>query len=104
MTELMSPRRRLVITALLFAVLLVLLLPYLWLILTSFKDRVDIFSGDPFAAFAPTLENYREAFAERGFLRNLVNSMIVAAGRPSRRWSSACPRATPCRGPGGAAA
>ncbi len=80
MTELMSRRRRLVITALLFLVLLVLLLPYVWLILTSFKDRVDIFSGDPFAGFVPTLDNYREAFLERGFLRNLANSMIVAAG------------------------
>jgi multiple sugar transport system permease protein len=80
MSELMSRRRRLVLTAVLFVVLAVLLVPYLWLILTSFKDRVDIFSGDPFAAFTPTLDNYVEAFGERGFLRNLANSVVVAAG------------------------
>jgi multiple sugar transport system permease protein len=80
MTELMSRRRRLVVTSALLIVLLVLLVPYLWLILTSFKDRVDIFSGDPFSAFAPTLDNYATAFGERGFLRNLMNSVIVAAG------------------------
>ena len=80
MTELMSRRRRLVVTSVLLVVLIVLLVPYLWLILTSVKDRVDIFSGDPFASFAPTLDNYATAFGERGFLRNLMNSVIVAAG------------------------
>ena len=69
MTDLVTRRQRRIVTLALVVVLGVLLLPYVWLILTSFKDRVDIFNGDPFAAFAPTLENYRVAFAEKGFLK-----------------------------------
>ncbi len=51
----------------------------MWLILTSFKTRADIFSGDPFQIFAPTLDNYRVAFLQKGFLRNLGNSAVIAA-------------------------
>lgn len=80
MTDLVTRRQRRIVTIALVIVLGVLLLPYVWLILTSIKDRVDIFSGNPFGAFAPTLENYRVAFVEKGFLRNLVNSTIIAAG------------------------
>jgi multiple sugar transport system permease protein len=56
----------------------VLLLPYLWLVLTSLKTRNDIFSGDVFSAFSPTLDNFRVAFIQKGFARNLLNSAIVA--------------------------
>jgi multiple sugar transport system permease protein len=51
----------------------------MWLILTSFKSRTDIFSGDILSGFTPTLNNFREAFVEKDFLRNLMNSTIVAA-------------------------
>lgn len=80
MTDLVTRRQRRLVTIALLIVLSVLLLPYVWLILTSLKDRVDIFNGDPFAAFTPTLENYRVAFVEKGFVKNLVNSTIIAAG------------------------
>lgn len=59
------------------ALILVYLSPILWLVLTSFKDRVDIFSSAPTLFFAPTLENYRQAFMEKGFTDNLLNSAIV---------------------------
>jgi multiple sugar transport system permease protein len=71
-----SRRRALTIT--LAVVLLLMLLPYAWLILTSLKSRADIFSGDVFGAFTPTLENYRLAFIQKGFARNLLNSTIIA--------------------------
>ena len=51
--------------------------PFVWEILTSFKTRADIFSGDLFAAFAPTIDNYVTAFGQKGFTRNLVNSAII---------------------------
>ena len=70
--------RRRALTIVLAAILLLMLLPYVWLILTSFKTRNDIFSGDALAAFTPTLDNYRTAFLDKGFLRNLGNSAIVA--------------------------
>lgn len=72
-----SSRRR-ALTLVLALVLLVMLLPYVWLILTSLKTRADIFSGNPFDLFIPTLDNYRVAFIEKGFLRNLWNSTLIA--------------------------
>ncbi|MEO5939310.1 MAG: carbohydrate ABC transporter permease [Candidatus Limnocylindrales bacterium] len=71
--------RQRLLTLVLAIVLLVLLLPYVWLILTSLKSRNDIFSGDVFGGFAPTLENFRMAFIQKGFAKNLLNSTIVAA-------------------------
>jgi len=55
-----------------------LLLPYLWLIITSFKSRVDTFAIPPSLTFQPTLDNYTTAFIAKGFLSNLRNSIIVA--------------------------
>ncbi|WP_136056136.1 carbohydrate ABC transporter permease [Microbacterium sp. K24] len=59
------------------ALILVYLSPIIWLVLTSFKDRVDIFSSAPSLFFVPTLENYREAFLQKGFTDNLINSAVV---------------------------
>jgi multiple sugar transport system permease protein len=64
--------------ALLLILLFVILAPYLWLLLTSFKDRVDAFAIPPKLVFVPTLENYRVAFLEKGFLGNILNSAVVA--------------------------
>ena len=78
----MMPRtavgRQRLLTLVLAVVLVLLLLPYVWLILTSLKSRNDIFSGDVFGGFAPTLENFRMAFIQKGFAKNLLNSTIVA--------------------------
>lgn len=71
-------RRRLT-SVVLAAVLLLMLLPYLWLILTSFKTRAAIFSLDIFAGFTPTIDNYVTAFGQKGFAKNLLNSTIIAA-------------------------
>lgn len=75
-------RRRVlgIITGVVAAVLmLVYLSPIIWLVLTSFKDRLDIFSSAPTIFFTPTLDNYIEAFVEKGFTDNLVNSAVVGA-------------------------
>ncbi len=78
MISMSAAARRRALAVGLAAILMVMLLPYAWLILTSLKTRNDIFSGDVFAAFRPTLDNYQVAFVQKGFLRNLVNSTIVA--------------------------
>ena len=57
----------------------VILAPYLWLVLSSFKDRVDAFAVPPKLFFEPTLDNYVTAFGQKGFTQNLLNSMIVSA-------------------------
>lgn len=59
--------------------LLIVLLPYFWLILTSFKTRVDSFAIPPKLIFTPTLDNYYEAFISKGMLSNLRNSVVVMA-------------------------
>jgi multiple sugar transport system permease protein len=59
-------------------ILLLMLTPYVWLALTSLKNRVDIFSIPPKFIFIPTLDNYRVAFLEKDFLNNLRNSVFVS--------------------------
>jgi len=75
-------RRRTKVTITYVAVLVILLIiltPYIWLILTSFKDRVDAFAIPPKVLFSPTLENYQVAFGQKGFTQNLINSAAVAS-------------------------
>jgi multiple sugar transport system permease protein len=59
---------------------IVVLSPYFWLLETSFKTRVDAFAIPPKIFFHPTLSNYTVAFINKGFLHNLYNSVIIAAG------------------------
>lgn len=68
---------QIVLGILVAALILLYLSPIIWLVVTSFKDRVDIFSSAPSLFFTPTLENYRQAFLEKGFTDNLLNSTIV---------------------------
>lgn len=59
----------------------VFLLPIAWLVLLSFKPRLEIFAWPPrFYGFAPTLENYAAVLGgARSFLPALANSLAVAA-------------------------
>lgn len=75
-----TPRRALVTTLSVLipaGLMLAYLSPIAWLVLTSFKNRVDIFSSSPTLFFTPTLANYVEAFVAKGFTENLVNSAVV---------------------------
>lgn len=68
-----------VIYAFLIIYIFITLLPYAWLIVTSFKTRVDAFAMPPKWIFDATFSNYREAFVDKGFLLNLRNSLIVTS-------------------------
>lgn len=72
-------RRQAITFGLLLVLLLIILVPYVWLLMTSFKDRVDAFAIPPKLLFTPTLENYRAAFLDKGFIANVVNSAVVAS-------------------------
>lgn len=61
-------------------VVLVSLLPYLWMVGTAFKPRVDSVSATPKVFFSPTLEHFTAAFVDGPFLRAGVNSLIVSVG------------------------
>jgi multiple sugar transport system permease protein len=56
------------------------LLPFLWMVLGSFKTTVDFLSYPPVWLFRPTLDNYRQVFADNAFLQYLLNSTVVAVG------------------------
>lgn len=57
--------------------IIVTLLPYLWLVITSFKTKLDAFSIPPKFVFKPILSNYYDVFIKGGMLANLKNSIIV---------------------------
>ena len=55
------------------------LFPLIWMLLTSFKSRPDIFSRIPNFVFTPTLDNYSALFANSDFVGALMNSVKVAS-------------------------
>jgi multiple sugar transport system permease protein len=61
-------------------VVLAMMLPFLWMVLGSFKTARDFLSFPPVWLFRPTLHNYADVFADNAFLRYVLNSTIVAAG------------------------
>jgi multiple sugar transport system permease protein len=61
-------------------VILALMLPFLWMVLGSFKTARDFLAFPPVWLFRPTLANYVEVFADNQFARYILNSTIVAAG------------------------
>ncbi|EKD69611.1 MAG: hypothetical protein ACD_47C00065G0002 [uncultured bacterium] len=67
--------------ALLAVCLAATLLPFVWMLSTSFKDTSEIFTKSPvFIPKTPTLQNYRELFVRVDFLMHFLNSVIVATG------------------------
>jgi len=71
-----------------YAVTAVYVFPVLWIVLTAFKDRVDVFAMPPKLLFAPTLDNFRRVFIDVSaltgdaqwtrFARNFLNSVILS--------------------------
>jgi multiple sugar transport system permease protein len=60
------------------AVVLIWLFPLIWILLTSLKERPDIFSRTPLFFFRPTLNNYLNVLARREFTEGLINSLKTA--------------------------
>lgn len=57
--------------------LIVALFPFWWLIVTSFKQPVDIFKGVSLWPQSPTLANYERLFSNYHMSSFLVNSLLV---------------------------
>jgi N,N'-diacetylchitobiose transport system permease protein len=73
-----SRLRRVGINALGGLVALIAFFPVYWMVLTSFRRRVDVQSPDPaFLPFPGTLDNYRRVFERDFFWTALKNSLIV---------------------------
>lgn len=72
-----------ILTEALFYLLLVLIIipilfPFVWMLMSSFKTQVDIISWPPRFIFTPVLRNYDRVFVEQDFLRYMKNSIIVS--------------------------
>ncbi|MCC7447954.1 MAG: carbohydrate ABC transporter permease [Anaerolineae bacterium] len=59
-------------------VAIIFMLPFLWMILSSFKNQIDITTSDNLLSFTPTLDNYRNVFETQNYLLYLWNSFLVA--------------------------
>lgn len=62
------------------AVTVLFLFPVFWMVLTSFKQQVDIFTSPPKFFFTPTISTYVEYFRRADIERRLINTVIVAVG------------------------
>ncbi len=75
---------RALLSAFLIVVLLWVLFPVYWAIVTSFKEPTETFQPTfiPFLQFAPTLNNWQDQFrfAGRDIVKDLRNSLTVAVG------------------------
>jgi multiple sugar transport system permease protein len=72
-----------IIQALIVISALLVLFPLFWIMLTGFKTRLQTFSMPPAWIFTPTLENFRDVFANEvargvGFAQVYMNSVVVA--------------------------
>jgi multiple sugar transport system permease protein len=56
------------------------LVPFLWLVMTAFKERTAILSPVLQLGFKPTWSNFYDAFVTGEFDRALANSLIIASG------------------------
>lgn len=63
---------------LILAITFIFAMPFLWMILSSFKTQIDIISVDRLFNFTPTLKNYQNVLGMYNFGEFIFNSFIVA--------------------------
>lgn len=77
-----SKRKRLVKNVLFYLsvvlILFVLLFPFVWMILASFKKNADILNVEKMINFVPTVKNYISVFVDYDFWKPLKNSAIIS--------------------------
>ena len=73
--------RKIVVTAIAWAVGLAIFFPILWTILTSFKTEAEAIASPPsFLAFEWTLENYAEVNSRSDYFLHFMNSVVISLG------------------------
>ena len=81
MARAVSVRRKIVVTALAWAVGFAIFFPILWTILTSFKTEAEAFSIPPkFLFFQWTTENYAVVQERSNYVRFAMNSVLLSVG------------------------
>ncbi len=75
-------RRKMILSTIRYLLILIvvaiLICPFLWMVLSSFKTQIDITTSNNILQFNPTLENYQNVFGQYNFLQYMANSLIVA--------------------------
>jgi sorbitol/mannitol transport system permease protein len=81
MARTVSTRRKLIVTAIAWAIGLLIFFPILWTILTSFKTEGEAIALPPkFLFFDWTLENYGVVQERSDYLKFAMNSIMLALG------------------------
>ncbi|MGH0053996.1 MAG: carbohydrate ABC transporter permease [Sphaerochaetaceae bacterium] len=62
----------------LLLIIIPILFPFIWMLMSSFKTQVDIISWPPKLFFTPVMQNYKRVFIEQDFLHYMKNSVIVS--------------------------
>ncbi len=72
-----SLRFRILFPVIVLIIIIPMIFPFLWMLMSAFKTQVDIISWPPKFLFNPTMVNFYKVFNEQNFLLYLKNSMIV---------------------------
>ncbi|HRK19100.1 MAG TPA: carbohydrate ABC transporter permease [Hyphomicrobiaceae bacterium] len=72
-----SRTERQLLKALVVILTIMLMLPFLWLLLMSFKTNEEVFAFPPRLFFTPTLDNYRGLWTS-SFPKSFANSAVVS--------------------------
>lgn len=72
------PRRWVTVYIPLAIIIFVLLFPFYWMVITSFKSNPDSNAGNPFWVAAPTLQHYKDLIFNTPFPHWLLNTLIIA--------------------------
>lgn len=59
---------------------LLMVFPIVWMLLASFKTEVEAIQTPPLLVFHPTLQNYRDIFAQANYLAFAWNSIAISFG------------------------
>ncbi|GAA4622036.1 carbohydrate ABC transporter permease [Actinoallomurus vinaceus] len=78
--EAASRRSRWGVALIIAVAMLWTLVPLVWMLLSSFKNRKDVTAATPQVAFAPTLQNYRNLFTGSNNLTPYIWHSVLAAG------------------------
>lgn len=58
-------------------VLIIMLFPFVWMLLASFKTQVQIMSTNQLFIFKPITDNYKTVFSQYEFIEPIMNSFII---------------------------
>ena len=81
MARKVSTRRKMIMTAVAWALGVLIFFPILWTFLTSFKTEADAIASPPqFLFFHWTTESYAEVQSRSNYLSHFMNSVIISFG------------------------